>query len=551
MMTDNFKFNISLSVLDHLGRNLYRSFATVLGEAVSNSWDADAHTVNIYLDRDKNTLCIKDDGDGMNAEDFQDKFLKIGYSKRKADGDKSPGGRPFIGRKGIGKLALLSCAKKISVKSKVSDGKYVGGTIDNTDLDQAIKDDVSSHNYELDSYDDSVFKPFDGDHEEGTIIFFEGIKDAIHNADDFLKKIIALYFRFSLVDSSFKIFLNEELVTLESLKPLADKTQFVWNINNFADPYLDLCTNIKETIPTRMDENVKGFIGSVEKPRHRNIHATGERVSIDLFVNGRLRETDILRHRHLSSLKARVPESYLYGQIHLDDLDSGDEDPFTSNREEVKEESKEYGDFLEKFRKILLDIIENQWDVLREKYNEEGDPDNPRKTPAQRGARTLFRAVASDYQQSPESVQPEGIVNTWKKQLFDDAEFNFETYAQCFTAENLVRRLWERKTLSPDSTAKGEIDGLRRSESAKKRKADLSIQIRSSETDPFYLDMEHLARIADRGSAGSDTAGLRRTEKRFTPLRDAIMHTSLLTNDAKQELTSVFNNIKARIQNLL
>ena len=39
---DKFTFNISLSVLKHLGRNLYRNFITVLGEAISNSWDADA-----------------------------------------------------------------------------------------------------------------------------------------------------------------------------------------------------------------------------------------------------------------------------------------------------------------------------------------------------------------------------------------------------------------------------------------------------------------------------------------------------------------------------
>lgn len=44
-MEKNFKFNISLSVLNHLGRNLYRNIITVLGEAISNSWDADANNV--------------------------------------------------------------------------------------------------------------------------------------------------------------------------------------------------------------------------------------------------------------------------------------------------------------------------------------------------------------------------------------------------------------------------------------------------------------------------------------------------------------------------
>ena len=72
-----FTFAISLSVLDHLGRNLYRSFVTVLGEAISNSWDADAKNVWIYINKKKGSFFIKDDGIGMNADDFQNKFLKI------------------------------------------------------------------------------------------------------------------------------------------------------------------------------------------------------------------------------------------------------------------------------------------------------------------------------------------------------------------------------------------------------------------------------------------------------------------------------------------
>src|SRR6202051_385063 len=103
-----FTFEISLSVLNHLGRSLYRSFATVLGEAISNSWDADARNVYIYLDRSRNSFFVKDDGSGMTATDFQNKFLRIGYSKRKDGSSSSPEGRPYIGREGIRKLALAS-----------------------------------------------------------------------------------------------------------------------------------------------------------------------------------------------------------------------------------------------------------------------------------------------------------------------------------------------------------------------------------------------------------------------------------------------------------
>ncbi len=54
----------------------------------------------------------------MTHDDFQNKFLKIGYTKRKEGRTKSDKERPYIGRKGIGKLALLSCADQISIITK-------------------------------------------------------------------------------------------------------------------------------------------------------------------------------------------------------------------------------------------------------------------------------------------------------------------------------------------------------------------------------------------------------------------------------------------------
>ena len=44
-------------------------------------------------------LIIEDDGQGMTEDDFQNKFLKIGYSKRKNNVSATENGRPFIGRK--------------------------------------------------------------------------------------------------------------------------------------------------------------------------------------------------------------------------------------------------------------------------------------------------------------------------------------------------------------------------------------------------------------------------------------------------------------------
>ena len=225
--------------MNHLGRSFYRSFATVLGEAISNSWDADATKVELFVNRDKNTFVIKDNGVGMDEDDFQDKFLKIGYSKRK-EGTQSKKGRPFIGRKGIGKLALLSCADKIAVISKVRGGDYVGGLIDNSRLDDAITEGPNTAGLSIGGVGPRTVRPrYTRGHKRGTIIYFDGVKQGIRNSFPFLAKTIALYFRFSLLDPTFSIFLDGKRITYRHLADLADKTEFLWKIGKNDDPFLD------------------------------------------------------------------------------------------------------------------------------------------------------------------------------------------------------------------------------------------------------------------------------------------------------------------------
>ena len=76
------------------------------------------------------------------------------------------------------------------------------------------------------------------------------------------------------------------------------------------------------------------------------IMTTDERVGVDLFVNGRLRERDILKHIPT----ARLVESYLYGQIHFDALDDNT-DRFTSSREGIVADDPKYQRFLGSFEK--------------------------------------------------------------------------------------------------------------------------------------------------------------------------------------------------------
>ena len=379
-----YNFNISLSILNHLGRNLYRSFITVLGEAISNSWDADANNVYITIDRDKQRLVIIDDGVGMNENDFQNKFLKIGYSKRKENNTHTQSGRPFIGRKGIGKLALLSCAENITILTKTKESNITGGVIDNSALDYAIQDDVSSNEYKLNIPTDETFAEYTSlIGENGTVILFEGIKDGIRNRVDYIRKLVALYFRFSLKDPTFNIYLNKEIISLKELESIKEQTQFVWQINNITDPYI---VNKEDFVKTKMlnipNQGINGFIASVTTPSDLKIKGTDEKITIDLYVNGRLREKDILRHIPT----ARIVESYLYGQIHFDDLDD-ENDRFTSSREGVVPDDAKFKDLLNQLEAVLKTII-NDWDIWRAEINQDGDSENPRITRKQRKSKT-------------------------------------------------------------------------------------------------------------------------------------------------------------------
>lgn len=545
-----FTFEISLSVLNHLGRQLYRSFATVLGEAISNAWDADARNVDIQLEPDGSGFWIRDDGIGMTADDFQNKFLKIGYSKRKGGESRSPKGRPFIGRKGIGKLALLSCAESISILSKVDNGSYVGGRIDNSQLDRAITQDMTPQQYTLGEANRDRFARFIEGHEHGTIIRFEGLKDVVKRSPEFLRKTIALYFRFSLLDKEFKIFVDGNQVTHEDLSDLVEKTQFLWKLDVYDDPFIASIDKAFAEDPRRHEtkvvqlEGAKGFLATVEKPRDLKILTTAERVGVDLFVNGRLRERDIMKHIPT----ARVVENYLYGQIHFDSLDD-DVDRFTSSREGIVADDPKFQKFLEELRQVVLKIIED-WDDWRRKHRKEGDPDNESISKTQRAAENLYNTVATEFEPSAKGAMADKV-DDWVYELRNDASFNFESYAECFISENLVRKYIGDQSIELSEEAQNEANKWRDREAESKSKGNISIAIRRDDGDLSYLSMDGLANLVDKPKDRLKEAALARDATEYKPMRDAVAHTALLTDEAKERLRTVRHNIKARVNQLL
>ena len=546
-----FTFEISLSVLPHLGRNLYRSFITVLGEAISNSWDANAENVWIDIDKDQNNFSVKDDGDGMTSDDFQNRFLKIGYSKRLGGKSESSKGRPYIGRKGIGKLALLSCAESVTIISKTENNEYVGGTINNAELDRAINKDLTSSQYHLNRLKVEEFASYTKDHPKGTIIVFKGLHEGIKNTLVLVRKIVALYFRFALLDPDFKIFINDEQVGMGDLGDLVSNTQFLWQLNEFKDPFIELFTGKEPTKallepvkPVKMGNGIQGFIASVSKPRDLKIFGEEERVGIDLFVNGRVRERNILSHKPTS----RVPENYLYGQIHFNGMDN-QEDRFATAREGIVSDDPMFDYLLTELKKIIGGILED-WDNWRLKHKAEGDPENKRISKKERSSMSLYNAVSQEYTESGVGSKV-NKVDEWVDNLAGDASFNFQSYAECFVSENLARKHVSANKMPLIKEAKDEIKKYKQKEKDNKKRGNVNIPLRKNPDDLGYLTMYTLAKQIDQKKDMLKESSLRRDANEYKPIRDALMHTALLTDEAKTKLTTTYSNIKGRMRDIL
>ena len=216
---------------------------------------------------------------------------------------------------------------------------------------------------------------------------------------------------------------------------LAGKTEFAWNINELIDPYLSHNLNaLKEPAKAlEVDYPIKGFIASVERPRDLKILTTDEKVGIDLFVNGRLRERDILKHIPT----ARVAESYLYGQIHFDEMDD-QIDRFATAREGIVSEDPKFKELMDKLKTQVIGIILEDWDDWRRKHRKDGDSENEDIPKKQRKSEELFNAVSEEYE-LPAGDANKAKVEGWVNNLTQDAVFNFTSYADCFVSENLIR----------------------------------------------------------------------------------------------------------------
>ena len=359
----SYKMTLSLNVYKHLGVGLYSNIPSVLSEVIANAWDADAEHVEICVNVKNNTIMIKDDGIGMSPEDANNKYLYIGYERRKVKGGSiTAKGRKVMGRKGIGKLSLFSIAKTIEVHSKTENGPSHGFRMSADQIENALKNGVEG------DYRPEPVLPLQG-MGRGTTIKISNIKRDLAKTSKALRKRLAR--RFSIIGASrqFEITINEEPITIED-RDYGNRLEYVWTFGN-RDKWTPSSTVIKEYFDRdkstdKPECEISGWIGTAKTAGKLKDSDADESINkIIVMVRDKLALEDILKEFAEGGMYTK----YVIGEIHANFLDVDEMDDIsTADRQRIIEEDPRYVILMKKIQSELK-YIQSKWTDLR---NDEG-----------------------------------------------------------------------------------------------------------------------------------------------------------------------------------
>jgi signal transduction histidine kinase len=130
-------FRARARTVDHLGREQIADCPTAVSELWKNAYDAYAEAVALHIfDGEIPVAAVVDDGHGMSAEEFVERWLMLG-TEAKAGEDEVPEEdrnglplRPRQGQKGIGRLSVAYLGPTALVLTKRRGGPFVAALLD-------------------------------------------------------------------------------------------------------------------------------------------------------------------------------------------------------------------------------------------------------------------------------------------------------------------------------------------------------------------------------------------------------------------------------------
>ena len=342
--------SISLNALEHLGINLYSNIPAVLSEIVANSWDADAPTVVVTIDKSNETITIEDSGTGMTRNEVIDRFLNVGFKRRDEMGDTTAGNRKPMGRKGIGKLSIFSIAQIAEVYT-IKGRERTAFKMDREIIRKAISGNTQK-----------LYKPeeisgsFPPELKKGTRIVLSGISKSLSGMTvEGLKRRVAR--RFAVIGSkhNFTVTVNGSPIGPED-RAYHNSIQYLWTYGP-QNEFIKLCKNLERDAEARMPAiqaelkrskiSLSGWIGTVSSPSQLKDEEGDNLNRLAVFMRGKLAQEDILDEFGQKEIYA----DYLIGELHCEQLDLDDHaDIATSSRQSLKQDDPRF----ESLRKIVL-----------------------------------------------------------------------------------------------------------------------------------------------------------------------------------------------------
>jgi len=362
------EMSISLSVLQHLGLNLYSNVPAVLSEIVANAWDADATQVTIEMFSDEGKIVVEDNGNGMTRNQVIDRFLHVGYDRRNDIGARSENrDRKPMGRKGIGKLSIFSIAKKAVISTR-RNGESTSFSMESDKIKEQIKSKAFG-----------TFKPDPMDFpdkfpEKGTRIELHDLSKKISGlTTSALKKRIAR--RFSIIgpQNSFEVIVGGEKIgpedrgyhlMLQYLWTYGDQSELTSIATKLTAPHIDRTIEFNASLGEH-DLKATGWIGTVKKPSQLFDEGSDNLNRVAIFMRGKLAQEDVLAKIGNKQIFA----DYIVGELHCDDLDQDHlDDVATSSRQALKQDDERFLG-LEAAIRVETKNIANSWTELRNSHS--------------------------------------------------------------------------------------------------------------------------------------------------------------------------------------
>jgi Histidine kinase-, DNA gyrase B-, and HSP90-like ATPase len=121
--TETIPFDVDAALLRELGERLVGRADIAVAELVKNAYDADASLVYVQIEKD--TIVVEDDGHGMSDEEFRTFWMRIGSPHKLQQRVSKLLKRPLTGSKGVGRLAVQFLGSSVEVATTATGAKSV------------------------------------------------------------------------------------------------------------------------------------------------------------------------------------------------------------------------------------------------------------------------------------------------------------------------------------------------------------------------------------------------------------------------------------------